>query len=226
MTPQYFAGQYSPAIFPTSVLISEVAAAAPFNQALVEWVRSLREQDPGVQRSNAGGWHSHKTLADAPQAADFLHLARTALSHWAMQSFALAQPPSASEWQIELWANLNQRGHYNHAHDHIRSGVIASAFYYVQCGGSDAGGRTVFLNQQSVPAFVELSAPWRDREFAITPQDGTLVIFPSWLGHRVEPYQGDGDRISLALNAGHPALAVKRKGDRPMPPWLKRLLGR
>ena len=226
MAPQHFAGQFSQLIFSTPILISEVVSPAPFNQALVEWILSLRDRDPGVQRTNAGGWHSRKTLASAPQAADFLQLAREALSNWAMQSFALVQPPATAEWQIELWANLNQRGHHNHAHDHFRSGIIASAFYYVQCGGGHAGGRTVFLNQQSVPAFVELAAPWRNREYALTPKDGTLVIFPSWLGHRVDPYQGEGNRISLALNAGHPALPVKRKGDRPIPLWLKRLFGR
>ncbi|MFZ5842865.1 MAG: putative 2OG-Fe(II) oxygenase [Pseudomonadota bacterium] len=212
--------------FPTTVLACELVDAHTLNRDLMSWIQRPHQHQPGVQRSNAGGWHSDKTLADDPAATAFLTLARDALSQWAWHCFDLSQPPASAHWQIELWANLNRRGHYNHAHDHFRSGIIASAFYYVQCGDANAGGRTVFLNQQSVPAFVQLTTPWRDREYAITPQAGTLVVFPSWLGHRVEPYLGDGDRITLALNAGHPELPVKRKGDRPLPPWLKRLLGR
>lgn len=220
------AGQRSQPIFPTPILICEIADPVRLNQSLIEWVQQLRAHDPGVQRTNAGGWHSRKQLADDPHAGRFVQVAREALSAWAVQSFALTDPPDPNGWQIELWANLNQRGHYNHAHDHFRSGVIASAFYYVQCGGENVGGSTVFLNQQSVPSRIEPGVAWRDSEYAVTPKDGTLMVFPSWLGHRVEPYLGDGDRITLALNAGHPALPVRKRGDRPLPSWLKRLLDR
>ena len=226
MDPLVLAGRRSQPVFPTPILIWEIADPIFFNQALVAWVQGLRDRDPGVQRTNAGGWHSRKQLADDPQANRFVQIARDALSAWAVQSFALTQPPAPADWHIELWANLNQRGHYNHAHDHFRSGVIASAFYYVQCGGENVGGRTVFLNQQSVPAKIETDVAWRDSEYAVTPKDGTLIVFPSWLGHRVEPYLGDGDRITLALNASHPALPVRKRGDRPLPAWLSRLLGR
>ena len=220
------AGLRNQPIFPTPILIGEIADYSNLNKSLVGWVQRLRDHDPGMQRTNAGGWHSRKHLANDPHAGRFLQVARKVLSAWAMQSFALEHLPDPVEWQIELWANLNQRGHYNHAHDHFRSGIIASAFYYVQSGGEGVGGRTVFLNQQSVPSMVEPGVAWRDSEYAVTPKDGTLVVFPSWLGHRVEPYLGEGDRITLALNAGHPVLPVRKRGDRPLPAWLKRVFGR
>lgn len=215
-------------LFPTPVLSSVLPDARRINAELVEWVRGLQRDDGGMQRTNVGGWHSNVMLAQRPDPVlqGFLTHARSALSLWAMQCFALSQPPDPAGWQIELWANVNRRGHHNRAHDHLRSGVIASAFYYVQCGGTDVAGRTVFVNQQSVPSKVECAVPWRDHEWAVTPTDGVLMVFPSWLGHRVEPFEGDGDRITLALNAGHAALPIKRRGDRPLPGPLKRLLGR
>ncbi len=215
-------------LFPTPVMRSVLPDAARINAELVDWVRGLQREDGGVQRTNVGGWHSAVMLAQRPVPVlqGFLAHARDALSRWAQHSFALPQAPDAAGWQIELWANLNRRGHHNRAHDHLRSGVIASAFYYVQCGGSEVGGRTVFVNQQSVPAHVECAVGWRDQEWAVTPADGMLMVFPSWLGHRVEPFEGDGDRITLAFNAGHAALPIKRRGDRPLPAPLKRLLGR
>jgi hypothetical protein len=32
------------------------------------------------------------------------------------------------------------------------------------------------------------------------PEAGMMVVFPSWLYHFVNPYFGDGERISIAFN--------------------------
>jgi len=215
-------------LFPTPVLCQALTDSARLNRLLIAATLQWRSHHLGIQRTNAGGWHSEKNLAVQPVPAiqAFLEQARPVLSDWLMASFALAAKPDPEHWQIELWANVNQRGHSNRAHDHFRTDVIASAFYYVQCGGAQAGGQTIFINQQSVPNYVACEIAWRDQEYSMSPQDGMLVVFPSWLGHRVEPYAGDGDRITLAFNASHPAFKVKRVGDRPLSPWLKRLLGR
>jgi hypothetical protein len=34
----------------------------------------------------------------------------------------------------------------------------------------------------------------------VKPKDGLLVLFPGWLSHSVEPWQGSGERISVAMN--------------------------
>ncbi len=34
----------------------------------------------------------------------------------------------------------------------------------------------------------------------VTPEAGTMVLFPSWLMHSVAPYAGSGTRISVAFN--------------------------
>jgi hypothetical protein len=34
----------------------------------------------------------------------------------------------------------------------------------------------------------------------IEPKAGMLVLFPAWLSHSVEPWQGTGQRISVAMN--------------------------
>lgn len=40
-----------------------------------------------------------------------------------------------------------------------------------------------------------------------TPMTGMMIVFPSWLEHTVIPFNGEGDRISISLNAllGMPA---------------------
>jgi hypothetical protein len=37
----------------------------------------------------------------------------------------------------------------------------------------------------------------------ITPATGKLLIFPSWLEHRVETFTGEGERISIVLNVSN-----------------------
>jgi hypothetical protein len=40
-------------------------------------------------------------------------------------------------------------------------------------------------------------------EVEITPGPGLMVLFPSTLRHRVEPYRGDSQRITIAWNLFH-----------------------
>jgi hypothetical protein len=34
----------------------------------------------------------------------------------------------------------------------------------------------------------------------LQPKSGMIVMFPSWLSHGVDPWEGEGERISIALN--------------------------
>lgn len=35
----------------------------------------------------------------------------------------------------------------------------------------------------------------------MTPEEGTLIVFPSWLNHKAMPYDGEKDRIIISFNA-------------------------
>ena len=37
-------------------------------------------------------------------------------------------------------------------------------------------------------------------EARIAPRPGLMVLFPAWLSHSVEPWDGTGSRISVAMN--------------------------
>ena len=38
-------------------------------------------------------------------------------------------------------------------------------------------------------------------KYALRPYAGQVLIFPSWLWHYVNPFRGQGERISIAFNA-------------------------
>jgi hypothetical protein len=46
--------------------------------------------------------------------------------------------------------------------------------------------------------------PGGEREVRIKPEPGRLIVFPAWLAHEVDAWQGDGLRISIAINLSHP----------------------
>ena len=213
-------------LFPSQVLRVTWPQAQSLNPALIDEVLALRDQLPSVSKTNVGGWHSPSVLQDRQEPAlrEFTDTIPAHLSAWAQQFFAFETPLDPALWQMEIWANCNETGHFNKAHDHFRSGVVVSAFYYLRCGGAGVGGETVFINQQSCPLNIHSPVPLREQSFAVTPEDGDMYIFPSWLGHRVNPYLGQQTRISLALNAWHPALNVRKKTDKQRFAGLRQVL--
>ena len=79
-----------------------------------------------------------------------------------------------------------------------------SGVYYVDAGGEAPG--------QPLSGVLELCNPRPFTEMVPTPgspfgqrvifraEAGTMILFPSWLYHFVNPFSGDGERISIAFN--------------------------
>jgi uncharacterized protein (TIGR02466 family) len=95
------------------------------------------------------------------------------------------------------WFNLSTRGgtHFDHSHPYTR---IAGTYYY-QTNGID--GNLKFTNPNTI---LHMGGFPGDRLFdesvKIPPKVGRLVLFPSWLIHRVEMNETDSERISIAFN--------------------------
>ncbi|MDQ3471975.1 MAG: 2OG-Fe(II) oxygenase family protein, partial [Pseudomonadota bacterium] len=106
------------------------------------------------------------------------------------------------QWGIQAWVNVFGKGAGNAAH--IHGGNFWAAVYYVKIGEGE-GGR-LRLHDPRAPA-LRMHAPLlrftnagRELMQPIEPVPGQMVLFPAWLMHSVEPWDGDGDRISIAMN--------------------------
>ncbi len=196
--------------FATPAFIAQHREAAAINPVLKRLILDREAGQSGLDHSNVGGWHS---------GLDFIHWGGPALGKVLDAAMRLADQitrdrrgrPVKPGWQAECWANVNRRGHANKRHTH--PGCFWSGTYYVDVGGL-AGGRDgafEFQDPRGVAAAwpqgfrAALPGAADDDAALVTPRDGMLVLFPSWLPHRVLPHYGEGPRISIAFN-----LALRR----------------
>ena len=113
------------------------------------------------------------------------------------------------EVRTDAWFHVTRRGGYFGQHNHPMASW--SGVYCVDAGDDRSGhpesGALVFPNPAAIAnAFVDLGsvrlkAPWGLRQLTYRLQPGQLVLFPAWVMHQVMPFQGDGERITLAFNA-------------------------
>jgi uncharacterized protein (TIGR02466 family) len=198
------AGFHVEHVFSTPVIVDHLPDAESLNAELETLILERRAVDPGIQRSNAGGWHS---------ALDLLHWGGEPARRVAVRTVELADAMTldteAAEgerrgWLLEAWANVNESGAGNAPHYHGAS--YWSAVYYVRAGEGEGEGGELVLHDPRFP-YLDMHAPdlrFRDsggeQLIHTSPRSGMLILFPSWLTHSVAPWRGEGQRISIAIN--------------------------
>src|SRR5262249_47158825 len=180
------------------------------NERLEQLARRLmQDQHNAVQRTNAGGWHYAFDLfkLEEPVVVEF----RDEMQEHVQAFLNYFRPESRKRedrFRLEGWINVNRSGDSNVLHCH--PGCFLSATYYVKVPAAMKGGEIVFRDPRG-PAVAmyetpEIELPWVGSGMGIpvTPATSHLLLFPSWLEHRVEPFEGSGERISIAFNARNP----------------------
>ena len=168
-------------------------------------------QDPrnAIQRTNQGGWHYS---SDFFARNDGLITEFRWLMEQHVQGFLNSLRPEnrkrKDHFLLRGWINVNHAGDSNVLHCH--PGSFVSAVYYVSVPENMKGGQIYFRDPRGpAVAMYEtpgIELPWVGSGVGIpfTPAAGHLLVFPSWLEHRVEPFEGEGERISIAFNASNP----------------------
>jgi uncharacterized protein (TIGR02466 family) len=200
-------------LFGTPLLVNQLNDEA-MRAGLEDAILANKAADPGINRSNVGGgWHSDLKLLQWGGAA-----ARTLLDHTMRMvnqntTDVQSAPDIIPQWTVEAWANVNEKGGANMRH--IHGGCYWSAVYYVRI--DEGTGGDLVLYDPRMP-FLAMHAPslrfknsGGEREVRIKPRPGLLIAFPSWLAHAVDPWHGEGTRISIALNVS--ALRVRMPPD-------------
>ena len=186
-------------LFATPLIVDQLDGAAELNAVLRETIARKRAESPGLKLSNRRGWQSAHDFpawsGDEGQAV----IQRAVELATAHSSRADRSPP---RWTVDAWANVSDPGGFNMPHVH--GGTFWAAVYYVAIGEGE-GGQLV-LHDPRMPALrmhapgVRFSGMGAELRAEIKPAEGLLLLFPGWLSHSVEPWEGTGERISVAMN--------------------------
>jgi uncharacterized protein (TIGR02466 family) len=185
--------------FSTPVWASKIDDYKKVNLELLNYISELRKNDPeGIVKSNFIGWHSKDFNLNDQTSKNFIQAIKkninTALSdmNWDL---------SKQDVKIKsLWAIVNEEGAFNQRHHHGNSDI--SAAYYVSA--YDNCGEIVFYDPRPAPVYKHpisknpniLNASVN----SIKPEEGLLVLFPSYLEHSVNPNKSKHKRIVISFN--------------------------
>ena len=108
----------------------------------------------------------------------------------------------------DCWFHVTRRGGFFGLHNHPNASW--SGVYCVDPGRSDAGntasGTLTFVNPMIQggmyvdAANAGLKLPFSTQIASVALDAGQLILFPSWLLHDVKPFEGEGERITIAFN--------------------------
>jgi uncharacterized protein (TIGR02466 family) len=193
--------------------------AHPAPEPLNARLRALflqRELDAFANRApyterNAGVFESRFDLFQWPE-AEIAELREFCLSRLMQLVQALnGHPPDAARrWRltVESWFHVTRRGGWFGVHHHPNASW--SGVYCVDAGRADAdaaeSGKLTFLHPAALATMhtdygnEALRPPFNVEHAGYLLQPGQLVLFPSHLLHHVTPFEGDGERITVAFN--------------------------
>ena len=183
--------------FPTPVYIQEIPNAVELNQYLEQKILQWSQQNKGVSKTNAGGWHS-TTDMNRKEEYNVLTKELFNMQEEIFKKEFLTQKPVLGN----MWANINYPGNSNRPHLHPNS--LFSGVYWIKA--PEKSGSLMLYEprpgvQCTMPNRKEGKLPpelWREVHY--TPRAGMIVMFPAWLWHEVKPNESNDTRISVSFN--------------------------
>jgi uncharacterized protein (TIGR02466 family) len=191
--------------YSTLLLRRRLDAMLPYNAELADYALRLRTAEPGVTKSNAGGWHSAGNIfeREEPLIGVLAQHLQAAIQYVSVVAKQVTAPRINFQATLYGWINVNGRGDYNAPHYH--PGNTWSGVYYIRTGSGvpnhPTSGRIEFIDPRTRCEVGPSDGVGHAGSVWISPTDGMLLIFPSYLEHYVHPYQGSGERITLAFNS-------------------------
>jgi uncharacterized protein (TIGR02466 family) len=160
------------------------------NAALFESHFNLfRDKDPAVQQLKIFCWDQLLALIGRLNGYDLATLHR-------LQIFN------------DCWFHVMRRGGFFGLHNHPNASW--SGVYCVDPGRPDPdkpdSARLTFVNPMLMGAMhvdagnAKMKLPYSPQVGSVSMEAGQLVMFPSWVLHDVKPFEGEGERITIAFN--------------------------
>ena len=187
-------------IFPTVIHELKVEKFKSIKNKLVQFVYEQQEEDlDGVRYSNVGGWQSQPTYNSQD------NILLSTVSETLMPYFKDNVMDMSNEIIYEgLWMNINKKGDHNSTHDH--PGCHMAGVFWInsppECGNLEMQNPHSFSMGNEMMMYTE---DFQKKSSAypvymFPPTEGTILLFPASIMHKVESNQSDEDRISSSFN--------------------------
>jgi uncharacterized protein (TIGR02466 family) len=197
--------------------VHHFSRAAEVNPVLARVFTALRATDP--QAPTGSFYASADNLlqrVDLPEFSELLRFIAASLQTTVRQANAGVWPELRHGLQLELtgvWFQVQNGASFHDIHTH--GNCSWSGVYYVQVDPAeqrashaqfgDQNGATRFYSPMFPllgGAYMDMGNAWlQQASWDIAPQEGSLVLFPSFLPHKAMPYVGERDRIVVSFNA-------------------------
>ncbi len=196
--------------FPTPIGKFRIPEAAEVNTQLRAVILAREQAQSSQTYSNVGGWHSAQDLLTwkEPVITTLRGWILEAVNHMIGATVEMVrntmglQAQPAGKLHAIAWANVSRDGHYHSIHNHPLS--VWSGVYYVEVGklsnDQPVNGALELLDPRPYTEMVPVPGNPYGQRALIRPEVGLMVVFPGWLYHFVNPYHGEGERISISFN--------------------------
>ena len=185
--------------FSTPIWVSKIDNHENLNVGMLSYITDLQNKDPqGIIKSNFNGWHSKNFNLKEDMPAKFISSIskniNTALNDmsWDLTSQFIKI--------TNMWSIINEEGAFNQKHHHSNSDI--SAAYYVSA--HDGCGDIVFYDPRPARVYKNPIAKSPNKLNAtinsVKPENGLLVLFPSYLEHSVNPNLSNKKRVVISFN--------------------------
>ena len=186
-------------LFPTPVWTIKLDNYKIVNELMYEYIKTHQKNDKiGINKSNVRGWHSHDFDLNDNDPQKFINFILPAIQ----------QVMTDMDWEKNkqiakinnMWAIINTGGSGNLRHQHGNSTI--SGAYYVRAPMNS--GDIVFYDPRPAPVYSHPNVVnpnlLNAQVNGITPKEGALVLFPSYLDHSVNENKSDEERIVISFN--------------------------
>ncbi len=185
--------------FPTPVWTLQLDNFEMINQEMYKFIKEAQLKDnKGITKSNIKGWHSK----------DFNLQENIIKKFISFISPTIEKVMSDMDWDKQkqevninnMWAIINTGGSANLRHQHGNSTI--SGAYYVRAPKNS--GDIVFYDPRPAPVYSYPKALnpnlLNAQVNGISPKEGALVLFPSYVDHSVNENLSKDERVVISFN--------------------------
>ena len=163
------------------------------------YIQALKKADlKGKILSNIVGWHSQNFNLQDSEPQFFVKIIKSVLNE---SLFDMGWDLQKNKLKITgMWAIVNPTNASNARH--IHSNNFISVAYYVKAPKNS--GNIVFYDPRSANVIrtpiISTQNKLNSTTFSVSPEEGLMVLFPSYLHHSVNMNKSSKERIVISFN--------------------------